>query len=118
MDVRTAVISYQYGERIKSEMILASNLITVLSGLKDSEYEGGRKVVLQYLDGVRNDLSFAFHETKNHEFSKASDPLSQAVSLVESGTPDPALAMIGTAITAVTTVAQGAWQELVAHGYL
>jgi len=118
MDIRNSVIQYQYGERIKSELMLSSQLITVLFGLKDSEMAGGRKIVLQFLEGVRNDVQYALNETHNPEFNKVISPISQAISMVESNTLDPVLGQIGLAISAATTVAQNAWQELSTHGYI
>ncbi len=118
MDIRNAVIQYQYGELIKSELMLASQLITVLSGQKDSELAGGKQIVLQFLEGVRNDVQSALHETQNTEFNKAISPLSLAISMVESNALQSVLGQIGTAMTAATTVAQSAWQELSTHGYI
>jgi hypothetical protein len=118
MDKKHAVLTYQYGERSKSELMIASQLITVLSGLKDDEQKGGRKIVIQSLESVRMDLQFALRDSSLQEFQRAIDALNAAISLVESNDCDGAVRYIGSAISAVTTVAQHAWTELEKNGYL
>ena len=118
MDKKGAVSAYQYGERAKSELIIASQLITVLSGLKDAERTGGRKIVLQCLESVRIELQFALRATNNPEFQKSIDNLNHAISLVESSDFDQSVKSIGSAITHATTVAMLAWQELEKHEFV
>jgi len=112
MDKKGVFSAYQYGERAKSELIIASQLITVLSGLKDAERNGGKKIVLQCLESVRIELQFAFRATDNFEFQKSIDNLNQAISLVESDDYDQSVTRIGAAVSNATTVAMLAWQEL------
>lgn len=118
MDKKLAVSAFQYGERSKSELMIASQLITVLSGLKDAERTGGRKIVLQCLESVRMELQFAHHSTGLPDFQRAVDALNHAISLVESSDFDGAVRQIGTSISAVTTVAQHSWQELEKHEFI
>ncbi|NLV27740.1 MAG: hypothetical protein GXY48_11355 [Methanomicrobiales archaeon] len=118
MDKKSAVSAYQYGERAKSELIIASQLITVLSGLKDDERTGGRKIVLQCLESIRIELQFALRATNNHEFQKSIDNLNTAISLVESNDFDQAMKSIGAAVSNSTTVAMLAWQELEKHEFI
>ena len=118
MDKKLAVSAFQYGERSKSELMIASQLVTVLSGLKDAEKTGGKKIVLQCLESVRMELQFALRSTNLSEFQRGTDALNQAISLVESNDCDAAVRQIGTAISAATTVAQHAWQELEKHEFI
>ncbi|WP_373839705.1 hypothetical protein [Methanospirillum sp.] len=118
MDKKGAVSAYQYGERAKSELIIASQLITVLSGLKDAERTGGKKIVTQCLESVRIELQFALRATNNHEFQKSTDNLNLAISLVESDDYDQAVKTIGAAISNATTVAMHAWQELEKYEFI
>lgn len=118
MDKKGAVSAYQYGERAKSELIIASQLVTVLSGLKDAERTGGKRVVLQCLESIRIELQFAFRTTSDQEFQKATDHLNQTISLVESNDFDQAMKSIAAAISNSTTVAMVAWQELEKHEFV
>ncbi|NLL11550.1 MAG: hypothetical protein GX268_11820 [Methanomicrobiales archaeon] len=118
MDKKGAVSAFQYGERAKSELIIASQLITVLSGLKDAERTGGKKIVLQCLESIRIELQFALRGTGNQEFQKSIDNLNLAISLVESNDYDQAVKTIGAAVSNATTVAMHAWQELEKHEFI
>jgi len=116
MDPATAVKSYQFGERAKSELIISSQLCLALAGFSDSERTGGKRMLLLLLESVRNELQFAVKSTGQSEFKKAIDFLSEAISLVESNQPDQASAKIAMAISASTTPAQEAWQVLEKNG--
>ncbi len=115
MDKKGALSAYQFGERSKSELMIASQLITKLSGLKDQERSGGVKIVMQCLESVRMEITFANRMTGLTEFQKAVEGLNTVISLVESNDLDGAVRQVGTAMTHVTTVAAQAWQELEKH---
>ena len=118
MDDKTAVKEYQYGERAKSELILASQLLAVLAELKDREFAGGKRILLALMEGVRTELEFAHRSTGAGAFQKAINRLNEAIGLVESGQPGPATLRVAEAVSEATTAAQEAWQVLSAHGLL
>lgn len=118
MDPKTAVLNYQYGEKAKSELILASKLITGLAGFSDVEKKGGKKMVLLMLDGIRSEIVFARESTHHASFQKAVEALNVAISMVEGEKPDEAVQKVAEAISAATTVAQESWEVLAAHGIL
>jgi len=95
MDLPTAVKSYQFGERAKSELIIASQLCMALSGFSGQERAGGRRMLLMLMESVRSELQFA-HNSTNQQASEK----------------------IAAAISASTTSAQQAWQVLAEHGLL
>lgn len=118
MDLATAVKSYQFGERAKSELIISSQLCIALTGFSDNERAGGRRMLLMLMESVRNELQFAAKSTGQSEFNKAIDALNVAISLTESNQPEKASEMIAKAISASTTPAQEAWQVLAKNGLL
>ncbi|WP_298668633.1 hypothetical protein [uncultured Methanofollis sp.] len=118
MDPKTAVLNYQYGERAKSELILASKLITGLTGFSDIEKAGGKKMVLLMLEGIRSEIEFARESTQHASFSKAIDALNTTISMVDGGNFDEAVPKVAEAISAATTVAQESWEALAEHGLL
>ena len=63
MDLGTAVKSYQFGERAKSELIIASQLCLALTGFAENERAGGRRMLLMLMESVRNELQFAAQST-------------------------------------------------------
>jgi hypothetical protein len=118
MDLKTAVRSYQFGEKAKSELIIISQLSIALTGFSEQERAGGRRMLIMMMDSVRNELQFAFKSTGQSEFQKAINALSEAISLVESNQFDQASQKVAIAISSSTTPAQEAWQVLSEHGLL
>ena len=118
MDPKTAVMNYQYGERAKSELIIMSQLSLALTGFSEQERAGGRKMLLMMMESVRSELMFAQKSTGHSMFTKATNSLSEAISLTESNQPEEASSKIAMAISAATTPAQEAWQVLSEHGLL
>jgi hypothetical protein len=118
MDLPTAVKSYQFGERAKSELIVTSQLCIALSGFSEQERAGGKRMLLLLMESVRSELQFAVRSTGQQDFQRATNALNEAISLVESNQPDQASEKIAFAISASTTSAQGAWQVLSEHGLL
>ncbi|HOX35772.1 MAG TPA: hypothetical protein P5217_08785 [Methanoregulaceae archaeon] len=117
-DIPTAIMSYQFGERAKSGLIIASQLAMALTDFPDKEKAGGRRMLLLLMESVRSEIQFAANSTGNSSFVKAINALNEAISLVESGQPQQASEKIAAAISASTTPAQEAWQVLSSHGLL
>jgi hypothetical protein len=118
MDLPTAVKSYQFGERAKSELIVSSQLCLALTSFSEQEKAGGNRMLLLLVESVRSELMFAFRSTGQNEFQKAINALNDAISLLESSQPEQASQKIAMAISASTTPAQEAWQVLSEHGLL
>ncbi|HNX18382.1 MAG TPA: hypothetical protein PKM50_08680 [Methanoregula sp.] len=118
MDLPTAVNSYQFGERAKSELIVVSQLSSALTGFSDNEKTGGKKMLLLLMEQVRTEILFAAKSTGRREFERAINSLNEAISLVESDHPEQASEKLAATISASTTVAQEAWQVLSDHGIL
>ncbi|MDD1706055.1 MAG: hypothetical protein LUQ12_03325 [Methanoregulaceae archaeon] len=118
MDLKTAVKSYQFAERAKSELIICSQLTIALPGFPEQERAGAKRMLVMVLESVRAELEFAFRDTERAEFRKAIGLLSEAISLVESDQYGSASLKLSESITAATTAAQGAWQVLSDNGLL
>lgn len=118
MDQKTAVKSYQFAERAKSELIICSKLISALAGFPEPERAGGKRMLILLQESVRSELEFAYKGTEKSEFRRAIDLLSEAISLTESNQFGAANLKISESLSSVTTAAQGAWQVLSEHGLL
>jgi hypothetical protein len=118
MDIPTAIKSYQFGERAKSGLIIASQLAMALPDFPEPERAGGRRMLLMLMESIRSEIQFAHNSTGQQSFSKAINALNEAISLVESSQPLQASEKLAAAISASTTPAQEAWQILSEHGLL
>ncbi|ABS56178.1 conserved hypothetical protein [Methanoregula boonei 6A8] len=118
MDLPTAVNSFQFGERAKSELIVVSQLCVALTGFPDTQKSGGKKMLLLLMEQVRTEVAFAEKSTGLADFGKAVNAINEAISLVEGDRPEQATEKLAQAISATTTPAQNAWQVLSLHGLL
>jgi len=118
MDLKSAVVGYQFAERAKSELIVCSQLLTALGSFPKTEQAGGRRMLIMVLEATRSELEFARNSTEKSEFRKAADLLSEAISLTESEGYGAAALKVSEAVSASTTVAQESWQVLSEHGIL
>ncbi|HZD43557.1 MAG TPA: hypothetical protein VE134_05810 [Methanomicrobiales archaeon] len=118
MDPKDAVKRYQFAERSKSELLITSHLLMALVSYPSKEKEGGRRMLLSLMEEVRSEINFAYNSTQDMNFQKSINHMSEAISLAESGQFGLAAEKVAGAISAVTTVAQEAWQVLEEHGLL
>lgn len=118
MDLKSAVVRYQFAERAKSELIVCSQLVAALGSFQKAEQAGGRRMLVLVLEAVRSELEFAWKSTERSEFRKAADLLSESISHTESDEFDAAALRLSSAVSASTTVAQESWQVLNEHGLL
>lgn len=60
MDTRKAIFDFQYSEKMKSGLIIGTNLLELLVTLKnEEEHSGGKKVLVWYLEGLLRELRVA-----------------------------------------------------------
>ncbi len=118
MDRKLAVRLYQFGERAKSELIMVSQLLMFLGGLREEERAGGKKTVLQVMDLVRSENQMAVRDTGSREFTTVGNKIGEAISLTESERYGEASVCIGDAISAATTAAMTGWETLEKDGLL
>lgn len=118
MEPKTAVLQYQYGEKAKSELILASKLIGGLTGFSDADKVGGKKMLLLMLEEIRAEIEFAHRSTGHASFGKAIETMGTVIAMIEGANYDEAMPKIAEAISAATTAAQEAWEALSGHGLI
>jgi hypothetical protein len=118
MNVKEAVALYQYGDRSKSELIIASQLLMTLPDYKDDALRGAKRMLLTVLGAVRSEIEFGYRATSSKDLQDAINQLNEAISLVESDGFGPASVKIGGAISSATTVAQAGWQVISDYGTL
>ena len=115
MDLKTAIKTYQFAERAKSELIVGSQLTIALIQFPLQEKPGGKRMLLMVLQSIRSELEFAYGYTERREFKTAIDHLNEAISLTESMELGAASERMSRAVSAVTTAAQAAWETLSKH---
>ena len=120
MKAKDAVMAFQNGERLKSELMLLSHLITVCSSLKGEQRVGARLIIDQCISSIGLDLSQASRDCDEEraEFDQTRTALDQVSIYLDQGEMEQAIEQIGCAMSAATTIASRGWQNLVQYGYL
>ena len=121
MDARCSVLAFQHGEKLKSEFMLLSHLLTTCSALKGEQRVGARATLDQCINTIGFDILQASRdcgEDERKEFERARTSLDQISIYLDRGEMEQAIEQAGHAISAATTVASYGWQGLVQHGYL
>jgi hypothetical protein len=59
METREAILNFQYAEKMKSELIVGTQLLDQVISLKEAELSGGKKVLVWYLEGLLRELRIA-----------------------------------------------------------
>ncbi len=116
MDLKVALTSYTAAEHLKNSLITVSQLLASVSSYPESERPGAARMLTHLLGAVRGDAQRAHQVTGEVPFQRATENLSEAISLTESREFEQAAERVGRAISQTTTVAQGAWGQLTSHG--
>ncbi|MDP3182670.1 MAG: hypothetical protein Q8M54_07605 [Desulfobaccales bacterium] len=56
---RAAILTFHFADRIKAQIMLASRLLLTLNHLKEPEREGGRRLFLEFLKGLEQEINLS-----------------------------------------------------------
>jgi hypothetical protein len=112
------MLNYQYAERIKSELIIATKLLERLSGLKDDELFGAEKLMSWFLDALLSEIEIAYDITRLRCFRDASLRVMETNGRINLHDYPNANICLSEAISFITTCAQYAYQLIKETGYL
>jgi len=117
-DARKATICFQYTERIKSELIIAANLLGEISNLEGDELAGAEKLMLSFLRMLQGEVRIAYNVLGMRNFEEASDKVAEVAERVRSREYLEATRRISEAISFITTGGQQATEVLKEKGLL
>jgi len=118
MDTRKTIIIYQFSERIKSELIIASQLLAVLDGCEGDEFSGAQKMICTYLEAVIGEIGIAQAFERSVNFVGAERKVREAIGKVKLNEREDVSLCISNAISYVTTVCQASMEALMAEKLL
>lgn len=113
MKIRKAILDYQFSERLKSELIIASKLTTELTIMKEEELTGAVKIFSLFLDAVSAETRIAYNVSKSDDFLEADEKISEAIREVKIQEYETANKRIAQALSLVTNTAGKAMQTLI-----
>lgn len=112
MDTRKTIFVYQYSERIKSELIIASDLLAKMVALKGEERIGGEKLMSTFLESLAREIRIAQNFEKSLNFVGAEKKVLQALGKLKLSEYLEINQCISEALSFITTSCQAAMEAL------
>lgn len=116
--MKKAIICFQYIERIKSELIIAANLLEEIGELKNDELAGAEKLMSSFLRALQGEIGIAHSVLQMQNFKEAGDKVAEIAESVSSHEYQEATKHVSEAISRVTTGGQQATRLLKEKGFL
>ena len=117
MDLRHAIRTYQFAERLKSELIIANNLIQETSTL-EQEISGGKRILTSYVNAVLLEANLAVNTTQSPFFGTIAEKLGLALGEIDMSNFSEATKATTEALTLSTSAAGQAAQVLLENNVL
>ena len=115
MDTRKAIFIYMYAERIKSELIIASNLLATMDSLEGDAREGAEKMMESFLEALAGEIRIAQHVERSMNFIGAERKIMEAMGKIKLQERFEINQCISEALSLVTTCSAGAMKVLMSQ---
>lgn len=112
MTTRKAILIYMYAERIKSELIIASNLLSTMEGLEVNERRGAEKMMVSFLKALTGEIRIAQHVERSMNFIGAERKIMEAIGKIRLHERSEINLCISEALSLITTCSAGAMKVL------
>ncbi len=83
MDVKQVILEFQYSEKIKSQLIVGSNLFALMESLKGEERIGAEKIVKTYLQSLLTEIRIARNTVKSVNYHGAEKNVTESLGRLE-----------------------------------
>ena len=118
MDTRKAILIYHYSERIKSELIIASELSAKLITLQGGELIGAKKLMTSFLEALIREIRRAQNLEKSINFLGAEKRVMEAMGRMQLFEHSEINRCISDALSLITTSAQNSMKVLIDRGFM
>ena len=115
MDTKKAILVYQYSERIKSELIIASGLVSTMETLDGKELKGAEKLMKSFLEALIGEIRIAQHVEKSMSFIGAEKKIMEAINKMKLLEHTEINRCISDALSLITTSCQSAMEVLISE---
>ena len=112
MDTRKTILVYQYAERIKSELIIASGLVAKMLTLRGDERKGAEEMMHSYLEALAREIKIAQNTEKSVNFVGAEKKVMEASGRLRLSEYSEMNRCISEALSFITTSCQAAMEAL------
>jgi hypothetical protein len=115
MNTRKAIFIYMYAERIKSELIIASNLLATMDGLEGNERLGAEKMMASFLETLAGEIRIAQHVERTMNFIGAEKKIMEAMGQIKLHEKSDINQCVSEALSLVTTCSSAAMKVLMSR---
>lgn len=112
MDAKQLILEFQYSEKIKSQLIICSNLLAQLGAFKGQERVGAEKIVKTYLQLVLTEIRIARNTMRSVNYHAAEKNVTESLRSLEVNDLANANLHISKALSYITTSCEGAMTNL------
>jgi hypothetical protein len=118
MTEKEAILDFMLGERMKSALIVATQMNMLIEGLPNHEKEGGNRVFSTFLRSLYRDIGLAHKVSPQEGWVKIREELDGSLVMVDSKVSHGAMDNLSRAITYATTISNKAMTFLKEKGLL
>jgi hypothetical protein len=112
-EVKKAVMVFNYAEKIKTSLIVASSLLEFLGGMKEvSEAAGAEKLLLAYFNALILETNIAANASQMERFRDVASKLEEAAEQIKQHNYGNVQRLVSEAISMATTHGNWAAQVL------
>ena len=118
MHTRKTILVYQYSERIKSELIIASELSTKMATLAGAELSGAKKLMRLFLQALVGEIRIAQGIESSVNFVGAEKKVMEALGRMELFEHSEVRRCLSEALSLITTSCQRSIEVLMDRGLM
>jgi len=108
VEVKRALMVFNYAERLKSSLMIAWSMLGTLSQIKEeAELAGAEKVLFAYFNALISEVNIAANASKTEGFRRIAESIEEVVKCVRRRDIPAAERLVAEAISMATT--QGDW---------
>lgn len=115
---REAILLFHFADRMKSELLIASQLLTSLLQLKGQEQEGGKSLFLAYFRALEREMSMGIALVNDQDMIRMRTVLTGLTGMADSNLFTEIQDHITWMISTMTTYAQRSMEFLIKEGLL
>jgi hypothetical protein len=112
MNARQLILEFQYSEKIKSQLIIGSNLLPYVEALKGEERAGAEKILKAYLQLLVAEIRIAWNTVKSVNYHGAEKHLAESLRRLEMNDLANSNLHISKALSYITTSCEAAMTKL------
>jgi hypothetical protein len=114
MEIREAILDFQYAEKMKSGLIIGTTLLDQMASLKkEEELSGGKKVLVWYLEGLLREIRIAENVLGSGRYTDLERKVMEVIGRIHMSQFQEAQGSFSEAISLATTSCQTAMNFLI-----